>query len=321
MCEQPVKIESNNANKESGTRFDMWQINREQPCKVNEKHFRSSSWTLIGSKSIVVWMMSCPFETAAFHLGMADLTRSDVTNEPWSARIHRCQAAAFWITINLKNVAWDMSLRNWYNCTWKTLTAAISAWGFWTTIRDQDEATVGTHGACNICPLGEWKLHAMWYVLMWNAYRMLSGQGHRSNSWRQWYWLYMQSWHDVPVCEHQLQSGAQNVFEPEAEQSLMMPKMMMCETNLLNRMPMMTQLVGQWHVTQKCSNAKLIAVFHPNLCETSPWPLLVLRPASVLPDVGVWWVSILKPPELSGGAAVPAARLRHHGSKGRRYVE
>jgi len=80
----------------------------------------------------------------------------------------------------------------------------------------------------------------------------------------------MQSWHDVPVCEHQLQSGAQNVFEPEAEPLLMMPKMMMCEMNLLTRMLMMTQLVGQWLVTQKCSNAKLIAGFHPNLCETSP---------------------------------------------------
>jgi hypothetical protein len=80
----------------------------------------------------------------------------------------------------------------------------------------------------------------------------------------------MQSWHDVPVCEHQLQSGAQSVFEPEAELPLMMPKMRMCKMNLLNRMLMMTQLVGQRHVTQKCSNAKLIAVFHPNLCETSP---------------------------------------------------
>ena len=80
----------------------------------------------------------------------------------------------------------------------------------------------------------------------------------------------MQSWRDVPICEHQSQAGAQNVFELEAAPLLMTPKMMKCEMNLLTQTPMMTQHVGQCLVTPKHSNAKLITVFHPNLCEISP---------------------------------------------------
>ena len=80
----------------------------------------------------------------------------------------------------------------------------------------------------------------------------------------------MQSWHDEPICEHQSQAGAQNVFELEAAPLLMTPKMMKCEMNLLIQTPMMTQHVGLHLVTQKRSNAKLITEFHPNLCEIAP---------------------------------------------------
>jgi len=51
----------------------------------------------------------------------------------------------------------------------------------------------------------------------------------------------MQSWHDVPICEHQLQAGAQNVFELEAAPLLMTTRMMKSEMNLLTQTPMMTQ--------------------------------------------------------------------------------
>ena len=80
----------------------------------------------------------------------------------------------------------------------------------------------------------------------------------------------MQSWHDVPICEHQLQAGAQNVFELEAAPLLMTPKMMKSEMNLLTLTPMMTQHEEQGRVTQKNSNAKLTTEFHPNLCEIAP---------------------------------------------------